>query len=86
MKFSEIKYFIISYDKIVTASTYEQAVEYVKDIYDSTCGPAWVFQKMHTIVDGKNNEKVYILNDEDFIEEMSKWEAKHPDEMVSEGD
>ena len=85
MKFGEIKYVIISYDKIVTASTYEQAVELIKDIYDSTCGPAWVFQKMHTIVDGKNNEKVYILNDEDFIEEMSKWEAEHPDEVASEG-
>lgn len=86
MKFGEIKYVIISYDKIVTASTYEQAVEHVKDIYDSTCGPAWVFQRMHTIVDGKNNEKVYILNDKDFIKEMSKWEAEHPDEVASEGD
>ena len=84
MKLSEIKFVVVSNGKIEIASTYDEAVELVKDIYDSTCGPAWVFQKMHTIVDGKDLENVYILDDEDFAAKCKELEAKYGSEMASE--
>lgn len=84
MKYPEIQYFIVSYDRIITARSKEDALEILKDIYDSTCGPAWVFEKRQNIYNSKTGE-VYILTDEEFEKQVEEWEKENPDEMVSKG-
>lgn len=77
------KYVVRSLWVTYLCDTEEEAKEAIRDIYDSTCGPAIIYERKNYTVEGRNNEIVQILSDEDYEKVLEKWRDEYSNGMGS---